>query len=135
MLFVADVVGGLESPRNALLRHHDTASAAHYAIYDSASEDCGPRKLVLLNTAFYRGSGERGRHTLDVGHLLGSTRLCFRRLTGPESAARDGLTWAGQRVENADGAVVGSARVEEARGGRLTLQTSEGAIVEPCRDT
>lgn len=132
MLFVADVVGGLERPRIASLRHLDTASTAHYAIYDGASEDRGPRKLVLLNTAFYGGSGERGQHTFHVGHLLGSARLCFRRLTGPESAARDGVTWAGQRVENADGKIVGSARVEEARGGRVTLQASEGAIVEPC---
>lgn len=132
MLFVADLVGDLERPHIASLRKYDTSSAVHYAIYDGEGEECRPHKLVLLNTEFYDGSSERTSHDFDVGHLLGSQHLCFRRLTGPKSASRDGLTWAGQSVQNYDGTVVGSVEIEEASGGTVNLLASEGAVVEPC---
>ena len=128
MLFVADLVTGLESPTIAPTRQLDTSSAVHYAIYDQG-RIC---RLVLLNTAFYDGSGERLSHHFNAGSLLGAQHLRFRRLTGRTSAATNGITWAGQSVDNETGDIVGEEKIEEVGDGVVTLLASEGAVVELC---
>jgi hypothetical protein len=126
MLFVADLVAGLASPRVAPMPDLDTDSAVHYAIYDGNTL----QKLVLLNLEYFEGTSQSARPSRVYGsaRLLG-TKLKVRRLTGVNSAATTGVTWAGQSVD-ANGAIVGALRTEAVEDGVVSLLASEAVIVE-----
>jgi hypothetical protein len=128
MLFAADLVADLEAPEIAPLAELDTASTVRFAVYDGGQL----RKVVLLNLDFFNGTSEtnatRPARRFDVGATLGK-QLQVRRLTGENSAATSGATWAGQSVDG-DGAIVGEVEVERVTDGVVTLLASEAVIVE-----
>ncbi|KAG8158323.1 hypothetical protein KVR01_012084 [Diaporthe batatas] len=134
MLFAADLVSDLPAPQIAPLTELDTTSTVHFAVYDGEEL----RKVVLLNLDFFNGTisangtsatdATRPARQFDMGAALGR-ELRVRRLTGDDSAATDGVTWAGQSI-NGDGAVVGELRVEKITDGVVTLLASEAVIVE-----
>jgi len=126
MLFIADLVADLQSPRVAPMPDLDTDTAVHYAIYDGNQL----QKLVLLNLEYFGGTSQstRPRRAYGSAGLLG-TRLKLRRLTGPNSAATRGVTLTGQSVD-ANGAVVGDVKTEFVDDGVVSLLASEAVIVE-----
>lgn len=134
MLFAADLVADLAAPRIAPLEELDTTSSVHFAVYDGEQL----RKLVLLNLDFFNGTSSangtptddfgRPARRFDVGATLGK-QVQVRRLTGENSAATSGVTWAGQSVDG-DGAVVDAVQVERVSDGVVTLLASEAVIVE-----
>lgn len=124
MLFVADLVEDLKDPSVARLTDLDTDSLVHFAIYD-----CGRlAKVVLLNLNFSDETSTRSSIKLSLSHVLGND-LHVRRLTGTESAAQTGVTWAGQKVDDS-GNLIGLLDVEDVNDGVVTLLASEGVIVE-----
>lgn len=111
MLFVADLVGDLEDPSIAAMNHLSSSKAAWYSIYDQGQI----RKVVLLNTEEFRsGNGTRPSQAFNLGEIVGK-ELKFTRLTGAESAATEGVTWAGQSAHNESGDLVGEMLVEEVK--------------------
>jgi uncharacterized membrane protein len=126
MLFVADLVADLKNPRVAPMPDVDTDTAVHYAVYDGNEL----KKLVLLNLDYYDGQSTAARPTKSFGapRLLGK-KLKLRRLTGANSVATTGVTWAGQHV-NEQGAVVGALKAETVEDAWVKLAASEAVIVE-----
>jgi hypothetical protein len=126
MLFVADLVADLQSPRVAPMPEEDTDTAVHYAIYDGHKL----QKLVLLNLEYFNGTSQSARPSRAYGtpRRLGK-KLKVRRLTGANSAATSGVTWAGQTV-NGSGAIVGTVKTEHVEDGWVRLAASEAVIVE-----
>jgi hypothetical protein len=126
MLFVADLVADLKSPRLAAMPEEDTDTAVHYAIYDGNKL----QKLVLLNLEYFNGTSQSARPSRAYGtpRRLGK-KLKVRRLTGANSAAATGVTWAGQSVDG-NGVVVGALKTEVVEDGWVRLAASEAVIVE-----
>lgn len=126
MLFIADLVADLDSPRVAPMTDLDTDTAVHYAIYDGNNL----QKLVLLNLEYFSGTSQSARpsRAYDSARLLG-TRLKLRRLTGASSAATTGVTWAAQSVDT-NGFVTGTVKTEFVDNGLVSLLASEAVIVE-----
>ena len=109
ILFVADLVAGLETPRISAVPQKDKESAVHFAVYNGDELN----KLVFLNLQPYErnSTAPRDCQTFDVGSVLGDN-VQVRRLTGADSAATSGVTWAGQSTDDA-GRVVGDLLVEK----------------------
>ena len=126
MLFVADLVADLKDPKVAPMPDLDTDTMVHYAIYDGKKL----QKLVLLNLEYFSGTSQSSRRSTTFGsaRLLG-TKLRVRRLTGANSAATAGVTWAGQSVDG-DGSIIGAVKTESVHDGRVSLFASEAVIVE-----
>ncbi|KAH7371264.1 glycoside hydrolase superfamily [Pyrenochaeta sp. MPI-SDFR-AT-0127] len=124
MLFMADVVGDLTAPKVAPITSRDTSSAVHFAIFDGDKI----QKLILLNTQFATSGSNRTSLDFDVKSILGAN-LEVRRLTGAYSAAKTGVTWAGQSADSA-GKIVGDQKVERINNGVVTLLASEAVLVE-----
>ncbi|KAM0563069.1 hypothetical protein ACHAPJ_001915 [Fusarium lateritium] len=126
MLFVADLVAGLETPRISAVPQKDKESAVHFAVYNGDELN----KLVFLNLQPYErnSTAPRDCQTFDVGSVLGDN-VQVRRLTGADSAATSGVTWAGQSTDDA-GRVVGDLIVEKVYRGLVTVRASEAVIVE-----
>lgn len=124
MLFVADLVSNVSSPRVAPMPDLDTDTAVHYAIYGGNEL----QKLVLLNLEYFGGGSSRPSRVFGAARQLG-TRLKVRRLTGASSAATRGVTWAGQSVDG-NGVVVGDLKAEIVEDGEVRLGASEAVIVE-----
>ena len=124
MLFMADVVGNLRDPKISPLKSLDTASAVHFAVYDKGKL----QKLILLNTQLAEGNSSRSSIEFNVKSVLGS-KIKIQRLTGPNSAAKTGVSWAGQTVGK-DGKIEGSRKVERSSNGIVTLLASEAVVVE-----
>jgi len=126
MLFIADLVADLKSPRVAPMPDLDTDTAVHYAIYDGNEL----QKLALLNLEYFGGTSQSTRPSRAYGsaRMLG-TKLKLRRLTGLNSAATTGVIWAGQSV-NGNGDVVGDVKTESVDDGVVSLLASEAVILE-----
>ncbi|EXJ59619.1 hypothetical protein A1O7_03765 [Cladophialophora yegresii CBS 114405] len=125
MLFVADLVADLSQPTISRIVKLDTFDMAQYAIY----EENRLQKLVILNTHYYNDTSEtRPSKFVNVSSVLGPN-IKFRRLTGSETTARSGVTWAGQSVD-ASGNIVGRLITEHASNGLIQLLASEAVIVE-----
>lgn len=125
MLFVAELVADMASPRVYRVAHLDTYDLAHYAIYN------GPmlQKMVLINTHYHNSSTEtRPLKAINVAHVLGKN-IKMKRLTAPNTIAKTGVTWGMQTVDTT-GKIVGTEDVEMTSDGVVTLFASEAAIVE-----
>ncbi|KAM0209044.1 hypothetical protein ACHAQD_011358 [Fusarium lateritium] len=126
MLFIADLVADLKKPRITAIPLTEKETAAHFAIYDGKKLE----KLIFLNLERYEKNqtAPRGSQTYDISSVLGD-KVRVRRLTGEESAATTGVTWAGQKV-NDSGKVVSKLKLEKLNGGSVTIYDSEAVIVE-----
>ncbi|KAK4041439.1 glycoside hydrolase superfamily [Parachaetomium inaequale] len=126
MLFIADLVADLKDPKVAPMPDLDTDTTVHYAIYDGKKL----QKLVLLNLEYCSGTSQSSRRSTTYGsaRLLGK-KLRVRRLTGANSAATTGVTWAGQSVDG-NGSIIGAVKTESVDDGRVSLFASEAVIVE-----
>jgi hypothetical protein len=124
MLFHADLVSNLHKPRIARISHLDSRELAHYAIYDGS----GLEKIVIINTAYYYGTGERPVKTSDFSSSLGK-RLKVRRLTGPAVKANVDISWSGQK-EDSERKLEGLLIVERVRDGLVTIKAGEAVIVQ-----
>ncbi|KKA16216.1 hypothetical protein T310_10203 [Rasamsonia emersonii CBS 393.64] len=122
MLFLADLTSDLPTPRVHRLRHLDTYDLAHYAIYNDQTFT----KLVILNTHLYNdtrstAAASRPEKFVNVSPVLGQ-RVQIRRLTGPSSVAKTGVTWKGQEEV-----------VERVADGVVRVAASEGVVVQVDR--
>lgn len=124
MLFHADLVSDLHRPRIARISHLDSRELAHYAIYDGFSLE----KIVIINTAYYYGTGERPVKTSDFSVSLGK-KLKVRRLTGPAVNAKIDISWSGQEV-NGEGKLKGELIAERVTDGLVTIKAGEAVIVQ-----
>lgn len=124
MLFHADLVSDLHKPHVARISHLDSQELAHYAIYDGSSLE----KVVIINTAYYYGKGERPVKTSDFSSSLGK-KLKVRRLTGPAVNAKIDVSWSGQKVDS-EGKLKGQLTVERARDGLVSINAGEAVIVQ-----
>lgn len=133
MLFLADLTSDLPTPRVHRLRHLDTYDLAHYAIYNDQTFT----KLVILNTHLYNdtrstAAASRPEKFVNVSPVLGQ-RVQIRRLTGPSSVAKTGVTWKGQYVSDANCTVVREEVVERVADGVVRVAASEGVVVQVDR--
>lgn len=124
MLFVADIVSDLTSPSIFRLAHLDTFDLAHYAIYD---DDSVLQKMVILNTAYFNGTGERPENYLDVTSVFGN-EVQVKRLTAPSAIATSSVTWANQTVDTT-GSIVGDVSIESVADGLIRMAGGEAVIV------
>lgn len=107
----------------------DTYDLAHYANYNGSTFT----KLVILNTHLYNDTSSTRPHKfINVALVLGQ-RVQVRRLTGPSSVAKTGITWKGQFVSDVDGTVVGEEVVERVADGVVGVRASEGVVIQVDR--
>ena len=126
MLFAADLVVGLKSPKIAALPREGNINAANFAVYDGNKL----RKLVFINLGKHEKAQAVPRQFQihDVSHTLGKA-VSVRRLTGEHSASTTGVSWAGQEIDDS-GKVVGQLNLENVYDGLVKVYNSEAVIVE-----
>ncbi|KAJ8116872.1 hypothetical protein OPT61_g1806 [Boeremia exigua] len=133
MLFVADLIKGVSSPRIARLEQYDTSRLAHFAVFDDQN---ALRKLALVSTGLGDGMGQPGTATnqprsgknVDVSMLLGK-QLTLLRLTGSSVNATSGVSWANQTI-NKKGVLIGDLVQESVDDGIVRIKAGEAVIVE-----
>lgn len=128
MLFLADLVADIKSPRVYRVGHLDTYDLAHYVICDGSKL----QKMVLLNIHYHNGSTEtRPLKAINVAPVLGRD-IEIKRLTAPNTIAKTGVTWKRQ-AGDAAGKILGTQDVEGRSDGVVTLFASEAVIVQGSR--
>lgn len=108
-----------------------------YGFWDTSDKSSHgfPTKLALLNLEIYNqtetGTIPRPSTTFDISSLLRNPNqsLKIRRLQAPGADIKDAniTTWAGQTFNT--GTAVGKLIEENVKGGKITLEASEAALV------
>jgi len=108
-----------------------------YGFWDASEKSSHgfPTKLALLNLEIYNqtqaGTTPRPRSTFDISRLLRNPNkpVRVRRLQAPGADIKDAnvTTWAGQTFNT--GTAVGRLVEEKVKGGKITLEASEAALV------
>lgn len=128
-LLFAELVSDLgHKPEIASVPSLDAFDLAHYAVYSSSSD---LQKLVILNLDYTNGTSPRTYKTFDVSSKFGQ-HVTVKRLTGSTAIATEGLTWAGQTVDE-NGNLSGTKFVEAVTNGVVSIGSSEAVIIEKAR--
>ena len=84
---------------------------------------------MILNTEFYNNTAiARPEKKLNVASVLGKN-VRMKRLTAESTAAKTGVTWGGQSVDE-KGKVVGKEVWEGIGDGWVSMKASEAVILE-----
>ncbi|KFY04146.1 hypothetical protein O988_00965 [Pseudogymnoascus sp. VKM F-3808] len=125
-LLFADLVSNLgRTPEISPIPSLDSTGLAHYAVYSSSFN---LQKLVILNLDYINGTNPRTYKTFDVSSEFGK-HVTVKRLSGSSSIATQGLTWAGQTVDE-NGHLTGAKVIEKVTNGVVSIGSSEAVIIE-----
>ncbi|KAI9159186.1 Beta-glucuronidase [Paramyrothecium foliicola] len=128
-LLVAEALAG--GGKQVEVIANETSFAA-YAVYNQArpGREAQLQHVVLINLSPYYAALAKERPSLQV-QLLGLDKRAspiVKRLTAPSVEAKDGIRWAGRRV-NDEGKFVGGELVERLRKGIISVPASQIVMV------